>query len=101
MDNDITIEQVKNYLDKNFKRGNLALNALNKTIDGINAIFSTRVGRDILVDDINRFETLLVKLAAQEVSDEEKAEFRYLKERLSKLSHRIEIYLKTMQDIKK
>lgn len=99
-DANLTIEQVKEYLERNKTRGGVALTVLSKVVDSINVIFNTKVGRELLAEDMNRFEVLLEKICNFEASDYEKAEFWYIRERLVKIANKLEIYLKKLEEIK-
>jgi hypothetical protein len=69
-------------------------------MESIRTVLTTEVGRDILYEDIERFESLLWKLIDNgfgyekgQANDDDLVEMRYLKNRITTLSKRIYQFL--------
>lgn len=74
-------------------RGNATINIVKKDIPFIAAILDTELGRQLLLEDIERFEELLYKAAEIDLNVDERAEFKVLKRRIITFSTRLNRYL--------
>jgi len=88
------------YLKEYGRKGRITQRLLEKNIESIGAVLATELGKDILFDDIERYETLLWRLIDNgygyengQIDDDLLVEMRYLKDRILKLSNRINQYL--------
>ena len=97
MGNVISIEEMVDFLDSQKKRGSRLLQSLEKVIPNIEATFQTKIGQELLKDDLERYDLLLVKLINEEADAEEKAEIRVLKRRLAMLTARIGIFMEGLK----
>lgn len=91
---------VKDYFKEFSRRGNTVKRLLETNMESIRTILTTEVGRDILYEDIERFESLLWKLIDNgfgyekgQANDDDLVEMRYLKNRITTLSKRIYQFL--------
>jgi DNA-binding PadR family transcriptional regulator len=62
--------------------------------------FNTPIGRELLKDAVNRVDELNRKIWKEEESDMERAEFRVLKQLISRWSKKIDAYVKNLEVIK-
>jgi hypothetical protein len=90
--------EVTEYLQKYGIRASKTLSLLGKNIEFIKAMDST-IGKEILKDDIARHEELLVQMYEETITPKDAAEFRYLKDRLKKISTRIANHDKLVDSI--
>jgi hypothetical protein len=100
MKDDFTIEEVVNFFRKNRVAGSKSLEQLEKVSKNISVNFNTDIGREILLDDINKFNELLEKIIREEETPQEKAEFRVIRGRLDKLNQRLNVFLKSIGKIR-
>lgn len=98
MDN-ITKDGVRDYVSKHGRRGQMIVDAISKILPTIQVIFDTEVGREILKEDIERCEMLLEKLIEFDATDEDKVEFRYLRDRIIRLGKKLELFFNYIKDI--
>jgi len=96
---DITLKQINSFLMKNKKRGEVALSMLGQFQEFINA-WNTAIGKEILGDLVTRYETLLLAVAELTATEQQKMEFKIVKERLTTYSGKIDKYLVRINDIK-
>lgn len=94
----VTLEHIASFLQKTGKKGALTLDLLGKLSPFVRAMQS-QVGYEILKDDVARHEEILGKIYNEKVSEQELAEFRYLKSRLERISKRITAYLDKLENI--
>lgn len=97
MGNVISIEEMVDFLDSQKKRGSRLLSSLEKVIPNIEATFQTKIGQELLKDDLERYDFLLIKLINEEADAEEKAEIRVLKRRLAMLTVRINVFMEGLK----
>lgn len=93
-----TLRETEEFLKNRGKRGVETIKALAKLQPFVSAMRSP-IGSEILKDDVNRQEELLSKIWNETATDQEKAEFRYLKQRLEKISKRLEEYILKGQEV--
>jgi DNA-binding PadR family transcriptional regulator len=62
--------------------------------------FNTPIGRELLKDAVNRVDELNRKIWKEEENDMERAEFRVLKQLISRWSKKIDAYVKNLEVIK-
>ena len=93
-----TVVQVEDYLRRTGKRGSDTIKLLAHLNHFIVAINSD-IGKELLKDDVDRSDELLVKIYEENATDQEKAEFRFLKTRLKKVSERIATYVAKAQEV--
>jgi len=91
---------VNAYLKDFGRKGRTTQKQLEQHISSIGPVLATELGRDLLFDDIERFETLLWALIDKgfgyekgQVDDDLLVEMKYLKDRIIRLSNRINQYL--------
>jgi hypothetical protein len=97
--NTFTIDEVNEFFDKNKKRGTKTIEALKGVIDNIDINFNTKIGREILKDDIERFQYLLTKIIIEEANEAERAEFRAVRSRLDRISKRLDIFTESLKNV--
>lgn len=95
----ITKDGVRDYVSKHGRRGQMIVDAISKILPTIQVIFDTEVGREILKEDIERCEMLLEKLIEFDATDEDKVEFRYLRDRIIRLGKKLELFFNYIKDI--
>lgn len=98
MDN-ITKEGIREYVDRHGRRGQMVIDAVSKVLPTLQMIFDTEVGREILKEDIERCEILLVKIVNFDATDEDKIEFRYLRDRIIGLGKKLEVFFNYLKDV--
>jgi hypothetical protein len=101
MMSELSLTDVEKFLDIFKKRGADVLSELGRITPCIHAVFGTEIGREILKEDIAELQILFTKVFNEQATEEEKAEFRVLKRRISTLSKRLENYLAGVGLIKK
>jgi len=79
MDLTFSVEEINKFLALNSKKAARVLSDLGKLIPFIEACYSSEFGKELLKDDIQRFTELHGKVMDLEATDDEKAEYRYLK----------------------
>lgn len=91
---------VKDYFKDLSKRGKLTQRMLEENLDNIRVVLTTDVGKELLFEDIQKFETLLYKLIDKgygyekdQVTDDDLVEMRYLKNRIFSITKRIHQFL--------
>lgn len=98
--NQFTTEELLIFLDRQKKSGMRTIDSLRSVIENIDINFNHPVGRELLKDDIDRFELLLSKIVKEESTEFDRAEFRVIKSRLAKISQRMDTYLAGLKKIK-
>ena len=78
------------------KRADKTLEILGKLDKELFVIFETDIGRSIMDEDIKRFDALLYEAATRELSIEERAEFKYLLNRLSSIKKKVNQYIEEL-----
>lgn len=94
-----TVEEITGFLDKQKKRGVRTVEALKGVIDNIDVNFNTHLGREIMTDDIMRFESLLSKVIIEEATPGDIAELRVIKGRLKTMSKRLDIFMDSLKKV--
>ena len=95
------VEEIQRFLALTGKRGAQLLSDLGKSIPFIEAVYNSEVGKEILKDDIQRYEELLRKVESLEANEEDKAEYKFLRNtRLPRVVGRIHAFLKRTEAIK-
>lgn len=92
------LKDVEKYLTSHGKKAAMTLSIMSRLNFFIQAMNST-IGQELLSDDIARHEELLIKIYEEDATDQEKAEFRYLKKRLRTISGRIAEYAKHVDEV--
>jgi hypothetical protein len=92
-------EELLTFLENNKKRGAKSLEALREVIENIDANFNHPLGRELLHDDMLRFNYLLTKIIKEDANEYDRAEFRVVKSRLDNISQRMDIYLNSLKKI--
>lgn len=95
-----SINDLEHFLLSNGKRASNTISLLGKLNSFVQAVNSP-IGKELLKDDIERHEELLVKLYEENITDQEKAEFRYLKLRIKRVSERLATYVRNVNEVKK
>ena len=90
---------IKEYF-KDFNRKGVITERMLAEQEQIRVVLTTEMGRDLLFEDIQRFEDLLFRLIdhgygyeKDQINDDDLVEMRYLKNRISTLSKRIYQYI--------
>jgi len=97
----LALRDIERYLQTTGKRGAMVLSLLGRLNSHFAAIVETEVGRELLSLDIARTEELLIKIYEETATEEEKAEFRYLKKiRLPRQIELIKTYLDKLKEVK-
>ena len=93
---------VRDYFNDYGRRGRITSKILKNNIEFLRKVFNSELGKDLLTEDVERFETLLWRLIDKgygyedgKVNDDDLVELRYLKERILKISKRISQYIET------
>lgn len=98
--NNPSLSEIRDYLDRNRKKGSQTLSLLGKDVAFIQAIQSP-IGHELLKDLVGRHETLLEKVGGLSASDEEKLEFKVVKRLIQEWTERITRYEKSLDEIVK
>ena len=94
-------DEIVQYLNRFGRRGQRVLSDLGKLVPFIESVYNTEVGRGILMDDINRFSELYEKVINLEANEEEKAEYRYLRNwRLPRVTKRLQEFIAKSKELK-
>jgi hypothetical protein len=94
-----SIRQLEEYQEKYGKRAASTLGVLGKLVGFVEAIKSP-LGLELLKDDIERVDELLEKMILENITPQELAELRYLKnQRLPKVTGRISTFLKLSKEV--
>ena len=97
----IALKDIERYLEITGKKGAMVLSILGRLNTHFQAVIDTDIGRELLALDIGRVEELLIKLYEETATQEEKAEFRYLKNiRLPKEIGLIKTYMEKLKEVK-
>jgi hypothetical protein len=96
----ITKESRRGYIEKHGRRGQMIIDAVNKILPSLQMIFDTEIGREILKEDIERCEFLLERIVDFKATDEDKIEFRYLRDRIIMLGKKLEVFFDYLKNIK-
>lgn len=82
-------------------KGKKVLEVLERVIPGVQAIYATDIGRELVKDDLDTFLALKEKIENVEATPEEEAEYLFLKnKRLPKVVGKLRTYLNTVGKIK-
>ncbi len=93
--------EIVQYLHKYGRRGQRVLSDLGKLIPFIEAVYNSEVGKEILTDDINRLSELYEKVINLDANEEEKAEYRYLRNhRLPRVTRRLQEFIVKSKELK-
>jgi hypothetical protein len=95
----ITRDGIRDYVAKHGRRGQMIVDGISKILPTIQIIFDTDVGKEILKEDIEKCELLLEKLIDLDATDEDKVEFRYLRDRIIRLGKKLEMFFNYIKDI--
>jgi cytidylate kinase len=99
LDNTFTMQDIVNFFERQKKRGIKTVEALKEVVDNIDVNFNTQVGREVMIDDINRYEMLLTKVIKEEANDNDRAEMRVILSRLGKINRRLDTFTKSLKSI--
>mgnify|MGYP001615036615 CR=1 FL=1 len=94
-----SLNEIQEFLRNKGKKGEMAITLLSKLEPFMQSI-QTEVGWELLRDDIARYEELLIKMESETATQQELAEFRYLKARVIKVTERINRYINSLKEIK-
>ncbi len=98
----LTSIEIDKYISIMGKRGGEILSILGRLHPTFETYINTMIGKEILMTDINRMGELLEKIYNEDVTPQEKAEFRYLKKvRLPYIMGKLDVYFKKVNEIKK
>ena len=93
------LKQIEVFRRKYGRTADKTLEILAKLCKDIESVFDLDIGVQILTEDLLRYDSLLFKAASQVLSDDERAEFRYLYRRLESLSAKINKYYELISKI--
>ena len=93
------LHSIEDFRKKFGKRADKAIEVLGKLDKELVVIFETDIGRAILEDDIKRFEELLYNAAINELTVDDRAEFKYLLRRLAIIREKVDQYAKRLAQI--
>lgn len=96
------LRDIENFRRQYGKRADQTLETLARYDKNLSMVMSSEIGREVLDDDLRRYSDLLFKAAQIELTIDERAEFRYLLNRIQSISNRITDYLiklKKLQEI--
>jgi hypothetical protein len=93
------LKQIEVFRRKYGRTADKTLEVLAKLCKDIESVFDLDIGVQILTEDLLRYDSLLFKAASQVLSDDERAEFRYLYRRLESLSAKINKYYELISKI--
>ena len=99
MSDKISKEDVSKFLLRFGKRGKELTDSLLRQSDFIHAIES-EIGRELLKDLKDKYERLLDKLSSFDITEEEKIEFKVVKEMLQIWSARVQTFHRLIDKIK-
>lgn len=85
-------KDIRDYLEKDGRKASQVLERLGKLDSNLHINLRTEFGREILEEDINRLDLLFCSVAEETATPKELAEFRYLKDRIDRLSRKITAY---------
>uniref|UniRef100_A0A6H1Z9F7 Uncharacterized protein n=1 Tax=viral metagenome TaxID=1070528 RepID=A0A6H1Z9F7_9ZZZZ len=96
-----SVDEITRFMSLNSRKATRVLSDLGKLIPFIEAVYNSEVGREILKDDIDRYSELFNKVMDLSANDEEKAEYRYLKNtRLPRVTNRLSAFLNLGKELK-
>lgn len=92
---------IKEYF-KDFGRRGVITKRMLEEQEVIRTVLTTDIGKDLLFEDIQRFEDLLFRLIDKgfgydkdQINDDDLVEMRYLKNRITNMSRRIYQFIET------
>jgi hypothetical protein len=92
---------IRNYLAVSYKQGAKTLSMLGKLRYHFELIYKSDVGQHILGTSIVRMEHLLEKVYREEATQQELAEFRFLRDKhFPQLLHELDLYIRKVGEIK-
>ena len=94
-----SVSNVEEYLADFGPRGMAKLKVLNRLIPYLQAVAFSDPGKTILADDLDRCMALMEKGYRDELTDDEKAELKYLKGRLDKIATALHTFESTQAEI--
>lgn len=94
-----SLNEIQEFLRNKGKKGEMTITLLGKLEPFMQAI-QTEVGWELLRDDIARYEELLMKMESETATQQELAEFRYLKIRTTRVAERVNRYVNSLREIK-
>ncbi len=99
----ITSDELDEFLKRVGKiKGPQILSILGKTNKELADLLGSEIGRSTFKADMDSMEELIVKLFQEKISDEEMAQFRWLRDkRLPYIAKKIREYLKNVDYVKK
>ena len=101
MDLTFSVDEITKFVATNNRKATRVLSDLGKLIPFIEAVFNTDVGKEILKDDVARYIELFDKVMNLEANEDEKAEYRYLKNiRLPRIAHRLHEFIARSKELK-
>lgn len=95
----MNLEAIENFRKRMGKRADKALEVLGKLDAELLMIFETEIGRRLLEEDVKRFEQLLYQAALSEPTPEDRAEFKYILNRLTSIKEKVNFYLSELAKI--
>ena len=98
---ELTSKTIEQFILRTGKRGEKTLTVLGALYPYIHSLLETEVGQTLLEDDILRHDALLTKIYREEVTPQELAEFRFLRDyRLPRVIGKIKEYLELFKQVK-
>ncbi len=95
----MTKEMVLKFQERVGVGGLRTIRILKNLYPWINIVVEKEPGATILKEDIERHEELLMKGYSSELTEREKAEFEYLKNRLTKIASKVKTYIEAQNKI--
>jgi hypothetical protein len=84
--------EVLEYLERGGARASKVLSKLGQLDSHLHVNLETEFGREILKEDVDRLDILFEMVYNQKAKKEDFAEFKYLRDRINRLSHRLSLY---------
>jgi len=78
----------------------MTMKTLGKSYVYLHAVIEASPGKEILEEDLVRHEDLLLKMYDEKISDDERAELRYLKRRIAVIGNRLFEYQRKEAKVK-
>ncbi len=97
----LTFEEIEKYLQKAKTRGSQVIEIIAKYNKYLTIILGDEIGRNIIQSDIKRIDDLFKKVYNEDITPQEMAEFRYLRDnRIPSIIEKITTYMKLLKKVK-
>lgn len=95
----MNLQEIEDFRRRFGRKADKTIETLAALDKQISSALSSTIGKEVLQDDLRRYDELLFKAAKESLSVDERAEFNYVFKRLQVISNKINDYLDKINKI--